>query len=192
VRIAFKVSRGRHALAQVSTRAGIVFSRRYLLRDHAGVLEWTPDSPGLAVVRLRARGRQGQMVSTSLRVRVHQHASSTPPVIALVDVPSDVTVGVPATFVLRADACRAAVARIRGPVDDVPVWRFPCPVARGTFSWTPGAPGIYVLTASAHGSHGLDASQRLRVEVAPGPSPRPSSTSSRGRVPPREPDGVRR
>ena len=192
VRIAFKVSRGRHALAQVSTRAGIVFSRRYLLRDHAGVLEWTPDSPGLAVVRLRARGRQGQMVSTSLRVRVHQHASSTPPVIALVDVPSDVTVGVPATFVLRADACHAAVARIRGPVDDVPVWRFPCPVARGTFSWTPGAPGTYVLTASAHGSHGLDASQRLRVEVAPGPSPRPSSTSSRGRVPPREPDGVRR
>jgi len=84
------------------------------------------------------------------------------------------------------------VARIRGPVDDVPVWRFPCPVARGTFSWTPGAPGTYVLTASAHGSHGLDASQRLRVEVAPGPSPRPSSTSSRGRVPPREPDGVRR
>ena len=33
VRIPFKVRRGRHALAQVSTRAGIVFSRRYLLQD---------------------------------------------------------------------------------------------------------------------------------------------------------------
>ena len=164
-----------------------MFSRRYLLQDHVGVLEWTPESPGLAVVRLRARGRQGQLVSTSLRLRVHAHAPSTPPTIALVDVPNDPTVGAPATFTLEADGCRAVVARIRGPVDDVPVWSFPCPLLRGTFTWTPGAPGTYLLTAVARGEHGLDASQRLRLHVASGPS----SSPSRGSVPVRSPRGVR-
>jgi hypothetical protein len=194
VRIPFKVSRGRHALAQVSTRGGIVFTRRYLLRDHVGVLEWTPESPGLAVVRLRARGRQGQEVSTSLRLRVHARVSSTPPTISLVDVPRDLTVGVPATFALQADGCLVAVARIRGPVDDVPVWRFPCPLPRGTFSWTPSAPGTYVLTAVAQGPHGIDASQRFRLHVASGtssgPSSGPSSSPSRGSVPVRSHRGV--
>jgi hypothetical protein len=183
VRIPFKVSRGRHALAQVSTRLGIVFKRRYLLRDHVGVLDWTPEKPGRVVVLVRAHGRQGQTVSTSLRLRVHPHPSTTSPSITLLKVPRDVTTGVPATFALRADGCRIAVVRIRGPVDDVPVWRFGCPVHRGTFSWTPGAPGDYLLTAVARGPHGLTSSQRVHLHVAPTPSASPSASPSTGPSP---------
>jgi len=174
VRIPFKVVRGRNAVAQVSTRSGIELTREFLLRDHVGVLVWTPESPGPAVVRIRARGDQGQTVSTSLRLRVHRHAVSVTPTLTVLTVPSDLTVGVPASFALQADGCGVAVVRISGPVDDVPVFRFPCPLPLGTFSWTPSAPGSYVLTAVARGQDGLTASQRVRLTVAPAPSSSPS------------------
>jgi len=178
VRIPFQVSRGRQAVAQVSTRSGIVLTRHFLLRDHTGVLEWTPDAPGLAVVRLRATGRQGQTVSTSIRLRVHRHPATVSPSVTLLRVPEDLTVGVPTSFALQADGCRVAVVQIEGPVADVPTSRFPCPVPLGTFTWTPHAPGDYVLTAEARGAGGLTASQRLRLVVAAAPSSGPASSPS--------------
>ncbi len=178
VRISFKVAHGRHALARVSTLSGIVFTRSYVLRHHLGVVRWTPEAAGPAVVLLRARGGQGQIASASLRLHVRARASAASPSIELVRVPSDLVAGTPATFALRADGCRVAVARIRGPVDDVPVFRFPCPVHRGTFAWTPGAAGSYVLTAVARGPHGLTSSQRVRMEVAPSPSSGPTASPS--------------
>ena len=180
VRIAFKVAHGRHASVRVSTLSGIVFTRSYLLRHHLGVVKWTPEVAGPAVVLLRARGGQGQIASASLRLQVRARASTASPSIELLRVPSDLVAGTPATFALRADGCRVAVARISGPVDDVPVFRFPCPVHRGTFAWTPGAPGSYLLTAVARGPHGLTSSQRVRLGVAPAPSSSPSSTPSSG------------
>src|SRR5262249_1352780 len=151
-----------------------VFTRHFLLRDHTGVLEWTPETPGLAVVRLRARGHQGQTISTSLRLRVHRQAASVSPTVTLLPAPADLTVGVPAEFALQADGCRVAVTQIRGPVADVPTSRFPCPVPLGTFTWTPRAPGDYVLTVEARGADGLTASQRVRLVVAEASSPGPS------------------
>jgi uncharacterized protein UPF0182 len=179
VRVPFRVSRGRQALARVSTRSGIVFSRQFLLPDHTGVVSWTPEVTGRAVILLRVTGRQGQTVSTRLRVTVHARPVSASPAITLVTVPEDLTVGVPSTFALPADACRVAVVRIRGPVDDVPRFSFPCPVGSGVFSWTPAAPGRYVLTGVARGPHGLTASQRVRLDVAPAPSSSPSPSPSR-------------
>ena len=178
VRIPFRVQRGRHAVVEVSTRAGIVFTRRYVLRDHRGVVDWTPETSGLAVVRLRAQGRQGQTVTASLRLRVHQHAVTTSPTVSVLTVPEELSVGVPATFTLTADGCRVAVVRIRGPGDDVPVFRFPCPLPLGTFTWTPQEPGDHLLTAQARGRHGLRAVQRVRLTVAPAPSTGPSTSPS--------------
>jgi uncharacterized membrane protein (UPF0182 family) len=178
VRIPFQVTRGRQAVAQISMRSGIVFARRYLLHDRVGVVEWTPGTRGPAVLRLRARGRQGQTVSTSLRLRVHRQVTSTPPTVAFLHVPPTLTTGVPVRFALQADDCNVVVARVTGPVEEVPVWRFPCPLSRGTFSWTPGEPGTYLLTTVARGEDGVRSSQRVRLEVAPGPSTGPSSGAS--------------
>ncbi len=183
VRVSFTVAHGRHASVRVSTLSGIVFTRDYLLRNHRGVVKWTPEVAGPAVVLVRARGRQGQIASASLRLQVRPHTTAASPSVELLRVPSDLVTGTPATFALRADGCRVAVARISGPVDDVPEFRFPCPVRRGTFAWTPGAPGSYLLTAEARGPHGLTASQRVRLDVASDPLAAPSSAPSAGASP---------
>ncbi len=178
VRVPFRVDRGRRALAQVSTRTGIVFARLYLLRGHTGVVQWTPEAPGAAVLRIRARGGQGQTVSTSLRLRVRPQVSSTPPSVTLVQVPDHLTAGEPATFVLQADGCRVVLGRISGPGEEVPVWRFPCPVGRGRISWTPAEPGTYRFTAVARGPEGLTASQRVSLQVGSSPSRNPATGTS--------------
>jgi hypothetical protein len=184
VRISFTVAHGRHASVRVATRSGIEFTRRYLLRDHVGVLKWIPENPGRAVLLLRARGRQGQIATARLRLHVRPHASTAPPSIELLRVPGGLVPGTPATFVLRADDCRVAVARIRGPEDDVQVWRFPCPVQNGSFDWTPASAGRYELTLVARAGHGLTASQqsvlRVREDTTTSSSVDPPSGSRRG------------
>jgi hypothetical protein len=165
-------------------RFGIVLDRSFLLRHRTGVLEWKPEQPGLAVVRLVARGRQGQTAATSLRIQVDRPApSAPPPFVGLQRVPEDPSVGSPAVFVLRAGGCRVVDARISWPTGDTRTWRFPCPVRRGRFTWTPTSPGSYLLTTLARGSDGVTASQLVRLQVGPGPSSGPSPGRSGGATP---------
>ena len=155
VRVSFKVSeRRRRAGHQVSTRSGIVFSRRYLIRDGTGVVKWTPKSPGSAVLLIRARGHQGQTASASLRLDGRtpprrRHASDRDPAPGAGDARrSDAR----RPFAFRADGLPTAVARIEGSWGrDSAIWRFPCPAPRARFTWTPTSPGRYSGHAIAHG-----------------------------------------
>jgi uncharacterized protein len=179
VRIPFRVRHGHRALVTVSTRAGIVFARRYDLPDGKGVVHWTPESPGRATILVRARGRQRQTATVTLRLRVHRTQSTpAPPPIELLQVPGHPTVGMPGAYALRASECRVAVVRIEGPGPDVPAWRFPCPVRRARFTWTPSVPGQYELTTIAHATGGLLTSQTLQITVEPSPEATPSASPS--------------
>jgi uncharacterized protein len=183
VRIPFRIHNGHDATATVSTSAGIVFSRGYDLPDGKGILEWTPDASGTATIEVRARGHQ-QEATASLRLTVDPaQTTEAPPPVEILHVPKHPTVGIPGVFVLRASGCRSAIIQITGPAEDSPEWRFLCPVRRAEFSWTPSAPGDYVLTITARGEGGQTTSQTVPITVAPapgtGPSPSPSATPSR-------------
>jgi hypothetical protein len=166
----------------VSTSAGIVFSRGYDLPDGKGILEWTPDASGTATIEVRAQGHQ-QEATVSLRMTVDPaQTTEAPPPVEILHVPKHPTVGIPGVFVLRASGCRSAIIQITGPAEDSPEWRFLCPVRRAEFSWTPSAPGDYVLTITARGEGGQTTSQTVPITVAPAPgtepSPGPSATPS--------------
>jgi uncharacterized membrane protein (UPF0182 family) len=154
VRVSFRVTNALHESAKVSTRAGVVFIRRYLIRDGTGVLEWTPRAAGSAVLLIRARGQQDQTASKALRLIVAARPEApTPPTVKLLQVPPEAaTVGRPSELAFRADGCRVALARIEDPGGDIHVWRFPCPAHRASFAWTPMTPGRYLLTVIARGS----------------------------------------
>ena len=179
VRIRFEVRRGSQASVRVSTRAGIVFTRRYLLDGRAGVVAWTPEVPGRVEVLLRARGRQGQISRTSVHLRVRPHATTIPPSVELVSGPRDLVTGTPATFTLRADGCEDAIARIRNDEGVVQVWRLACPFAAARFEWDPDAAGTYRLTVVARAEDGSAASQTVGLRVRDGttgsPTPGPRS-----------------
>ncbi|MGD9960151.1 UPF0182 family protein [Nocardioides sp.] len=151
VRVDFAVRNAVDATATISTRAGIVLTRRYELADGPGVVVWTPDASGPAVLTIRVRGTQDQVTTKRLVIQVEPVDSVTPPTVALVRVPPTFTEGEPASFAFQADGCQSALARIRGPGEEVRVWRFPCPAAPGRFSWTPTAAGPIVLTILARG-----------------------------------------
>ena len=70
VRLSFHVTRSVGESARVSTRAGIEFSRHYLIRDGSGVVEWTPETAGPAELRIRVRGSQGQTATKTLHIAV--------------------------------------------------------------------------------------------------------------------------
>jgi uncharacterized protein len=70
VRVSFDVTRAVSESARVSTRAGIEFSRRYLIGDGSGVVEWTPETAGPAELRIRVRGSQGQTATATLHIAV--------------------------------------------------------------------------------------------------------------------------
>ncbi|CUR57305.1 membrane hypothetical protein [metagenome] len=149
LRIAFAVRNAVEASATISTRTGIAFTRQFDLTDGRGVVLWTPETAGPAVMSIQVRGRQGQVTSKRLAIDVAPVDTVTPPSVALVRVPTTLTVGVAATFAFQADGCQSALARIRGPGDEVRSWRFPCPASPGTFSWTPTAAGPLMLTVVA-------------------------------------------
>jgi hypothetical protein len=168
VRLVFRVRNAVREAAEVSTRSGIVFSRLYRIRDGTGVLTWTPRTAGRAVVVVRVVGRQGQAARELARIDVAPPPETPPvppvPSVALLDVPRTATVGVRSEVAFRAEDCRAATARIEGPDEEVEVWRFGCPAARATFTWTPAAPGRYRLTTTARGGGTtVQASTRLRA-----------------------------
>jgi hypothetical protein len=168
LRVSFRVTNALQARAEVSTQDGIVFTRRYQIRHGIAAVDWKPDSPGKAVLRIRVRGHQGQTVTSTLHIVVAPSPQAvTRPTVTLIQVPDMATVGRPAKLTFQAEKCRKAVARIEGPDGRVQVWRFTCPAALARFTWTPKAPGTYVLTATAHRSgDSVLASTRLTAEPA--------------------------
>ncbi len=152
LRVSFRVRNGVSEWAKVSTRSGIEFTRRYLIRNGIGVVEWTPKSSGSAVLLVRVRGHEGQTATRKVDISVVPLPEPpAPPVVTLLRVPEVATVGRGSVIEFRADGCRVAVARIEGPEGDVQSWRFPCPADRASFTWTPMSAGEYQFTAIARG-----------------------------------------
>ncbi|WP_081790517.1 UPF0182 family protein [Nocardioides sp. URHA0032] len=178
VRVPFRILFGHRAVVTVSTRSGIAFERRYDLTDGRGVVSWTPDVPGRATIRIRARGQQDQATTVTLRLLVHEpQGAVAPPPVQLLHVPQHPTVGVAGSYAFGAAGCSTALVEIEGPSDDVPTWRFPCPVGRAEFAWTPALPGHYRLTTSSRAGGGLTSTQTLRIDVAATPDPQPGPTA---------------
>jgi hypothetical protein len=153
VRFSFKAGHALNQLAQISTREG-TFTRRYLLRNGTGLLEWTPTRAGPAVVHLHARGRQGQTARDTVRLTVAPARRRVAPKVTLVREPDGATVGREYEIAFRVTGSRGAVARIAGDGGDVRVWRFVRPTGRVAFAWTPTRPGRYRLTISARSRGG--------------------------------------
>ena len=151
--VKFEVRHALDATAKVSTVSGVEFTRRYVIRDGTAVVEWTPEAPGEAVLLVTAHGRQGQIVQKRARIDVAPSPETRPPpTVAILQLPEELTVGVPSEFAFSADGCREAVARIEGPGDEVRLWRFPCPASRASFTWTPTGPGAHRLIVIAKAS----------------------------------------
>ena len=136
----------------------------------------------MATIEVRARGHQQQAIAT-LRLTVDPaQTTAAPPPVELIHVPKHPTVGMPGVFVLRASGCSTATAQITGPGEDSPTWSFPCPARRAEFTWTPSAPGDYLLTTTARVEGGPTTSQTMPITVAPAPgtglSPTPSAIPS--------------
>jgi hypothetical protein len=166
VRVVFDVSKGLAELARVSTRSGIVFERRFLIREGRGFITWTPTKAGPAKLLLRVRGHQGQLATKELPIAVAaSHAPETPPTVTLGSVPAELVVGRAATFTFVADGCTTAVARIEGTSQHDSTWRFPCPQRRATFDWSPPSPGEYQFTVIARGT---DTSAQISMRLSVG------------------------
>jgi uncharacterized membrane protein (UPF0182 family) len=153
VSIRFRVTNGVNALAEVSTRSGIVFSRTYKVHDGIGVVDWVPEEPGRARLVVRVRGTDGQQVRARLRLGVRVNTVAMPPTIAMIRAPRTATVGVETSFVLRAEGCRSVLARltdVEGAV--VREWRVTCPADPLRLLLTPTDPGDFRLTVQARGA----------------------------------------
>jgi len=168
LRVSFKVTNGVAEWAKVATRSGIEVTRRYLIRNGTGVVGWTPQAPGSAVLLVRVRGHDGQTATTKVRiVVVPLPEQPPPPVVAILRVPEVATVGRGSVIAFRADGCRLAVARVEGPDGDVHSWSFPCPADRATFTWTPSTAGQYRFTAFARGTGTTTQTTTLLTAVDP-------------------------
>jgi uncharacterized protein len=151
--VSFKAGHALDELAQISTREG-TFTRRYLIRNGTGLIEWIPTRAGRAVVHVRARGRQGQTAEDRARVTVAPARRTPAPTVTVVRVPEAATVGRESEIAFRVTGSRGAVARIAGDGRDVRVWRFARPTGRVAFAWMPTRPGRYRLTVSAQSRGG--------------------------------------
>jgi uncharacterized membrane protein (UPF0182 family) len=196
VHIPFRITQSHQALATVSTRSGIIFKRRFDLPHGRGVLDWTPDTAGRATITVEASGEQRQTASAMVRLKVRAATSTVaPPTVELLEVPDHPSVGVAGGYALRAGGCSTAIARIEGAGLEPQTWSFPCPVQDATFTWTPTAPGSYVLRTLARAPDGVTTSQRAPLTVVAAPvsdpsssaSPEPSSTPSPTTSPPSSP-----
>jgi len=166
MRVSFHVTGSVSQSAQVSTRAGIEFRRRYVIRDGSGLVEWTPETAGPAVLRIRVRGGQGQTTTKTLRIAVSPAPRPTArPTVTLIRVPTAATVGRPSRVVFRVTDARVAVARIAPEDGEALVWRFPNADDIVVFAWTPARRGSYVLTVTARGSDGVTTQTATRLAV---------------------------
>gem|GEM_PF-221631 len=153
IRFTFRTEDALDEVAQISTREG-TFTRRYLIRDGTGIIDWIPTRAGRAVVRVRARGRQGQTAEDTARLTVAPEHRARSPEVTLVQVPQTATVGRAHEIAFQVTGSRDAVARIAGAARDVRVWRFARPAGRVAFAWTPTRPGRYRLVVSVRSRGG--------------------------------------
>jgi hypothetical protein len=70
VRVSFEVANALRESVQVSTRGGEELTRRYLIRNGTGFVEWTPTSAGRAMLLIRVRGREGQRARERVQIDV--------------------------------------------------------------------------------------------------------------------------
>jgi uncharacterized protein len=167
VRAVFKARHSVGAVAEVASAGGIEFTRRYVIHDGTGFVEWTPRTPGRAVLSVRADGHDGQAARDSVRVTVARAPPvAPPPTVTLLETPHVAIVGRPSEIVFRAGGCREAVARIDAGGERERVWRFRCAVRPIRLVWSPTRPGTHLLTVSARGSRGTtsQATAPLRAE----------------------------
>jgi hypothetical protein len=155
LRVSFKVRHAVAAVAEVAGRDGIEFTRRYLIRAGTGVVDWTPSARGRAVLRVRARGGEGQSASESLPITVTAAPRRVlPPSVTLLATPGAATVGRSNEIVFRASHCLAAAARIGIDGRRQSEWRFRCGAHPIRFTWTARRPGSYVVVVSARARDG--------------------------------------
>ena len=168
VRFSFKAAHALSQVAQISTPVG-TFTRRFRIRHGIGLIEWTPQTAGPAVIRIRVRGRQGQTAIDTVRVNVARGRRVAAPTVTLLHVPRVATVGRESRIAFQVARSRLAVARIAGEGRQARVWRFVRPAGRVAFAWTPTRPGNYRLTVSAHSRGGTttQTSTRLTAKLAP-------------------------
>ncbi|GAA4696583.1 UPF0182 family protein [Nocardioides conyzicola] len=163
VRVRFEVANGVTEVAEVSTRAGIVFQRKYEVRDGRGVVAWVPDATGASTLVVRVRGTEGQVVRQKLRIEVGPSTAVMPPTVTITKAPRSATVGEAARFDVRASGCQSVLAQLSD--DDGTVlqeWRFACPADAARVVWTPAAPGDFTFTVIARGG---GASSQMSVPV---------------------------
>jgi len=153
VTLSFETGNAVGQLARIATREG-TFTRRYLIRNGTGLIEWTPTRAGPAVVHVRARGPQGQTAEDTARLTVAPAPPTPIPELTLVRVPQGAIVGREYEIAFRVTGSRGAVARIAGDAGDVRVWQFARPAGSVAFAWTPTRPGRYRLVVSAQSRAG--------------------------------------
>ncbi len=150
VRIRFAVANAVDVAATISTRAGIVFNRRFDVEDGRAVVQWVPEAPGEARLALLVRGTDGQTVRKRVRLEVAPRTAVAPPTVVVTRSPRRPTVGEPAIFVVQADGCRRGRAELTGPEGDVvQTWQFGCMADRARLVWVPTRAGSFVFTAEA-------------------------------------------
>jgi uncharacterized protein len=162
VRVSFEVTNSHREVVNVSTREGVL-ERRYLIRNGTGLIEWTPQTPGPAVIRITTHGGQGQMARERTRLSVTSGFRTDPPTVTLVQVPEMATVRRESEIVFRVSGARVVVARIAGDGEEGRVWRFAGPPRTVSFAWKPGRPDDYRLTVTARGSSGRTAQVAVRL-----------------------------
>jgi hypothetical protein len=166
VRVLFKIKHGAGAVAQVASRSGVEFTRRYVMRGGTGVIEWTPKAAGRAVLRIRATGRQGQSAGDLAQITVARAPRvAAPPTVSLLNTPHVARVGGTYEIFLRASRCREALVRVNGAGEQQSVWRFRCATRPLRFNWSPTRPGRHLLTVSARGRRGAAAQAALPLSV---------------------------
>ena len=148
VRFTFRVKDALSEVAEIATREG-TSTRRYLIRNRIGVIRWTPTAPGPAVLRVRARGRQGQTAVDTARITVRPGPRAVAPTVTLLQVPDSATVGRGSEIAFQVAGSRVVVARIADDRGEARVWRFPRATGRVAFAWIPTRPGAYQLTVGA-------------------------------------------
>jgi uncharacterized protein len=162
VRVSFEVTNSRREIVNVSTREGVL-ERRYLIRNGTGLVEWTPQTPGPAVIRITTHGGQGQTATERVRLSVASGFRQEPPTVTLLQVPEVATVGRESEIVFRVSGARVVAARIGGDGGDARVWRFASPPRTVSFPWRPNRPDNYQLTVTARGSSGRTAQVAVRL-----------------------------
>jgi hypothetical protein len=155
LRIAFRLRHSVGAVAEVSVRGGIEFTRRYVLRRGSGVVEWTPRTAGQAILRIRADGHQGQSARALARVTVARaRPVAAPPTVTLLATPHVATVGRTYEILFRARGCRDTTAEIQADGAPHRAWRFRCTDRPLKLVWSPTRPGPHQLTVRARGTRG--------------------------------------